>query len=217
MGVIFFEFFTEKSKPLRYKKGEIIIRPDSPPSGVNYIEKGYVRVYFLTTDGEEKLHIIYKPDEVFPLIWAVQGEHKHLFYEAMNEVTLRRVTKEDFLQFIKNNPSTLFELSGRLINVLNVFINRVHNLEITKAYPRVIARLLFLSQRFGEKEGNKVKITAPIKHKDIASSIGLTRETTSREMEKLEKNGLVTTEKQLIIINNVKKLELELEKYGEED
>ena len=213
----FSDFFKIQSKPLRYRKGEFIIRPDSPPSGLFYIEKGFVRVYFLTGEGEEKLHIIYKEDEIFPMIWAVAGEQKHLFYEAMGEVILRRVSKEEFLKFIQQDTEVLVELIKRLATVFNVFTDRVHNLEITKAYPRVIARLLLLSKRFGVKEGNGVKIIAPIKHKDIASSIGLTRETTSRELEKLEKKGFITSEKQFLIINNIKKLEEELELYGEED
>ena len=217
MDGLFFEFFKEQSKPLCYRKGEFIIRPDSPPTGIFYIEKGFVRVYFLTGDGEEKIHIIYKADEIFPMLWAVSGEQKHLFYEAMGQVILRRVSKEEFLKFIQQDSQVLTELIRRLATVFNVFTNRVHNLEITKAYPRVIARLLFLAQRFGEKEGSSVKIVAPIKHKDIASSIGLTRETTSRELEKLEARGFITSDKQFLVIKSIKKLEEELELYGEED
>lgn len=217
MNGLFSDFFKEHSKPFHYRKGEFIIRPDFPPLGLFYIEKGYVRVYFLTGDGEEKVHIIYKEGEIFPILWAIADEQKHLFYEAMGEVILRRVSKKDFLKFTQQDTDVLIELIKRLATVFNVLTDRVHNLEISKAYPRVIARLLLLSKRFGVKEGSGVKIVAPIKHKDIASSIGLTRETTSRELEKLEKKGFIATEKQFLIIKSVKKLEAELESYGEED
>ncbi len=217
MDDLFSEFFKKNSKTFRYRKGEFIIRPDFPPSGIFYIEKGFVRVYFLTGDGEEKLYIIYKEDEIFPMLWAVVDEQKHLFYEAMGEVVLRRVSKEDFLNFIQQDTDVLIEFIKRLATVFTVFTDRVHNLEISKAYPRVVARLLLLSKRFGVKEGTSVKIVVPIKHKDIASSIGLTRETTSRELEKIEKKDFIATEKQYLVIKNVKKLEAELELYGEED
>ena len=62
-------FFTQfRSFP--YKKGDIILRAQDSPSGVYFIESGFVRVYSFTEDGEENLHLIYKEGEIFPLVWV---------------------------------------------------------------------------------------------------------------------------------------------------
>ena len=96
MDDLFSEFFKKNSKTFRYRKGEFIIRPDFPPSGIFYIEKGFVRVYFLTGDGEEKLYIIYKEDEIFPIgsagvinksiggssLIIVDGSHDWIFFKT---------------------------------------------------------------------------------------------------------------------------------------
>lgn len=205
-------FFT-KGQQLKYKKGEIIIRPDDRPSGIFFIEKGYVKIYSLTIEGEEKLHIIYKPGEIFPLIWALRSIQKEIFYEALDNMSVYRVSKREFLNFISSHPQAVFDYLERVANAFDVFVDRVDNLEIPKSYPRLIYMLLFLSARFGLKENKGILIAAPISHKDIANSIAITRETASRELVRLEKNGLISYQNHLIFIPNLNNLQKELETH----
>lgn len=211
----FLDFFAQ-SKRYFYKTGQVILRPEDPPPGVYYIEKGFVKVYSLTEDGDEKLHIIYKTGEVFPLIWAFSNQSKEVFYEALTETTLRRRSKEEFLKFVKycceDNKECEIMLSviDRLIAMLSVHVDRVENLELTKSYPRLVSRLLFLSKRFGKKDGNKIIINLPLTHKDIASSINMTRETASRELGMMIKKKLIDYRGKKLIILDIKKLEKEL-------
>lgn len=207
----------KKGKEISYKKGEIIIRPDDIPSGVFFIQKGFVRVYSIDINGNEKVRIIYKKEEIFPLLWVLKGIQKDVYYEALDDVKLSRVPKELFREFIAENPNVLNELIDRLIFHFNVFVDRVDNLEISKAYPRLIAHLLFLSDRFGKKTGKGILIQIPIAHKDIAASINMTRETASREFEKLEKRGLIGYKGHLIIIKDEKKIKDELLRHYEKE
>lgn len=213
--------FFARSKPYRYAPGEAILRADDTPSGVYWIEKGFVKVYSITEEGNEKLHIIYKTGELFPLIWVFSNVTKDVFYEAFGEVVLRRSSKEEFLAFLKTSCtnlrgcSLLFELVERVIDLLDVHIDRVDNLEITKAYPRLVAMLLHLAKRFGRKEGKSIKIDIRLTHSDIANSVNMTRETASREMERLQRKGLIKYQVKLIIIKNIEELKEELSAHYE--
>lgn len=214
------EFFL-KSKSYSYKSGEIILRQDDEPQGVYYIEKGYVKIYSITQDGNEKLHVIYKSGEIFPWIWVFRDNAKSVYYEALGTVVLRRAPKEEFLEFLKtkssqkNSCELLFELADRIIEVLDIHVDRVANLELTKACPRLVARLLSLAKRFGRKEEKETILDVPLSHQDIANSINMTRETASRELGELERKGLVKYKDRLIIIPSIKKLEKELETHYE--
>lgn len=214
-------FFTQ-SRQYNYKAGEVILRPEDTPSGVYYIEKGFVKVCSITRDGDEKLHVIYKTGEFFPLIWVFSNVTKNVFYEALGEVFLRRRSKEEFLEFLrggctKGGCPALFELVVRIIGILDVHVSRIDNLELTKAYPRLVARLLLLAKRFGKKQKNNIVIDVPITHKDIADSINMTRETASREIEVLEKKGLIYYQAHLIVIKDIDKLEKELSAHYERE
>lgn len=96
--------------------------------------------------------------------------------------------------------------------MLDVFTDRVENLEFTKASARLISRLLYLSKRFGKQEGAHIRLVIPLTHKDIANTIAMTRETASREFTKLEKKKLIGYENHHIVIYDKQKLEEELSK-----
>ncbi len=212
---LFYSFFLEKGKELSYKKGEMIIRSEDPPSGIFYLEQGYVKIYSITEDGEDRLHVIYKPGEIFPLIWAMKDVEKNIYYEALNSVTLLRVSKKEFIDFIASCRNAITALSESLADYFDIHIDRIDNLQIPKSYPRLIARLLYLVKRFGRKYKNKGSfiIEAPITHKEIANSIALTRETVSREISKLEKKKIISSSGHSIIVNSIGELKKELSEY----
>jgi len=213
------DFFTKNGKEIRYKKGGVIIRPDDPPPGIYYIKKGYVQVYSITENGSGRLHIIYKPDDVFSLTWALNDEQKELFYEAMDDVFLIKVDKKDFLRFIYLDHASTLVLLQRLIRIFSMFSDRINDLEVAKTYPRIIACLLFFVCQYGKPvEEGKGKTTdpyiiiAPITHQIIANFSSMTRETASREMSLLEKKKIIFYKNHLIVINGLKNLKKELSK-----
>lgn len=203
------EFFLEKKQRV-YKKGEIILEAEINPPSVFYIEKGFIKVYSLDSSGEEKNYVFYKDGVIFPLVLVLKGTPDNLYYEAMSDTIIRETTKESFMQFIHSDKEVLEEVLQMVLDLFGVYLDRVENLELSKAYARVIARLLFIAKRFGRVEGNRVLLDIPITHYDIADSIALTRETTSREIEKLRKKGLITYIDRSVWINDAEKLKDEL-------
>ena len=95
--------FFRTGTQLNYKKGEAIVRPGDEPRGIYYIVSGFVKAYAITKYGEENTLIVREKDDLFPLIWAFTGEHRDITYEAMSDTVLLRVSKSDFLAFLKKN------------------------------------------------------------------------------------------------------------------
>ena len=210
-------FFTPL-KPQKYKKGEIILRPDNLNPGVNFVERGHIKVYSITDDGNEKLHLIFKERALFPLLWVFKDISRDVYYEAMDEVILKKTAKEDFIKFINSDTGTLRELIDKILVTLDVYIDRIDELEYTKSYPRLVSSLLTFAKHFGKKTGKKILIDVPLTHKDIASSINMTRETASREMEILISKKLIAYKNHLIVIKDLAGLRRELSSFplGEE-
>lgn len=198
------------AKESRYKKGAIILRPEDTPSDVYFIEEGFIKIYSLAEWGDEKLTAIFHAEEIFPLLYVFDKIPLTKYYEAMGDVILKKIPAKKFLDMIDNNPLLLRQFISKTTALIDVYRNRIDNLEYTNAHARVVSRLLYLAKRFGEKRGHSILIKAPVTHKDIASSIAMTRETTSREFEKLEKKNIVRYVNKLILIHDITKLEKEL-------
>ena len=199
--------FFNKYKIISYGRGEAIIRASDNPQGISFLVKGYVRHYSINRDGQEFTLNIFKPGSYFPVAWAIAQESNHYFYEAMTFVEIRRAPKKDVLLFFKQNPSVIYELTKRLLSGLSGLLVRMEYLLQGNAKQKVCATLYILSKRFGEKNGGKkIVIRLPITHQGIASLAGLSRETTSLEMKKLERDGIIIKENRYIVVNEPGKL-----------
>lgn len=203
------DFFAKKNHRV-YKKGQIILYAGDRPSGVFYIEKGHVKAYSLSEKGEEKIHMFFKEHEIFPLVWPFKKDREDIFYQAVETVEVRISEEESFHTLIHAEPEVMHAIVHELIDVVDVFINRVENLQFAGSYNRLIARLLFLAERFGKCSGSKVEINLPTTHLDIANTISLTRETVSRDMEILLKKRLISQKSHFVTINNILRLKKEL-------
>lgn len=203
------EFFFSQFKKLNFKKREMILRAGDEPRGVMYLKKGYVRLYSISKDGEELTLIIYKPDDIFPIVWAINNIPNEYYFEAMTPAEIYRVPREKFLIFLKENPDVLFELTSKILSRFRRVLHRMEYLVFGNAQNKVASILLICTERFGKKEKNKVIIQAPLTHRDIANLVGMTRETASIEIEKLERKGIVGRKGRLLVVKNQRKLEEE--------
>lgn len=200
----------ERGREFRYRKGEVILRAGDTPSGVYLIRDGFVKVYAITDEGTENLHIMYKPGELFPLIWVLLGAVREVFYQAAGDVALSRLPREEFVQAMQADAGLAVAVARQLAVQFDIHADRVENLEYNNAYQRVVYRLVALARRFGRREGQGVVIAAPLTHQDIADSVNLARETASREIDRLGRKGLVDHRQHQIFLPDVAKLAAEL-------
>jgi len=194
---------------LTYKKGEFVIRPGETPSGVFYIKSGLVKAYDITKYGEENLLIIRKPSEILGLTWAITGQNRSIIYATLAPTELFRITREQFITFLRTSPEAALPLVDMVIDMYRLHSERIITLEYRSVRERLISFLLSTAKRFGEEEMDDdaaVVLQVPLKHQDIASSISATRETTSRELAYLERQGLIARDQSIITLLDLKKL-----------
>jgi CRP-like cAMP-binding protein len=190
----FRQLFLDRGTQYNYRKGEFVIRPGENASGIFYIEKGLVKAYDITKYGEENMLIVRKDGEMFPLIWAITSQDRHIIYEAMVPTTLRLIKKDTFKEFIDSNPQALSELLDMAIEMYRLHSERILNMGYRNVRERLVSFLLTTAGRFGTKtkEGYTL-LNIPLRHQDIGSSISASRETVGREFQVLERRGLVKT------------------------
>lgn len=188
----------------------MLIRADDDPQGIFCLTKGYVRQYTISKNGFElTLHIL-RPISYFPMVWAVNGTPNVYYFEALTPVEVGRAPREDVVNFIKDKPTIIFELLSELIEDYAESLTRIEHLVFSDAYRRVISVLLYIAKHFGEAKANGIIVHHRFTQQDIATLVGVARETASNELSKLEKKGLIKYVKHSMIFDNMEKLELEL-------
>jgi CRP/FNR family transcriptional regulator len=198
-------FFHSGTK-LAYSKGDFVIRPGAHPPGIFYIERGLVKAYDITKYGEENMLIIRKDGEFLGLTWGITGEDKRIIYAAIAPTTVWMVPRKTFTDFIRANPEAALPIIDTLTEMYRLHSERIMTLEYRTVRERLISFLLTTADRFGESIHNKVRISVPLRHLDIASSISATRETTTRAMLELERKKLVSSKQSYITLLDVNSL-----------
>ena len=202
--------FFSGHKHRTYKKRDTLIHEGDVPNCVYYIKSGYIRLYSISKDGEELTRLIMRPGDLFPIRYAVGLQDIDYYAETMTPVEAWQCPREDFRKFLVDHPEVLMLVSANLLTRMGGLYKRMEYLVFGSAFEKVASILLICGERFGKKEGSETIIQVPLTHKDIASLVGVTRETVSIEMEKLEKKKLITCGKdRCITIHNVKALEKE--------
>lgn len=201
------EQFFQTSLILTYKKRTLIFHPDDSASSVFYIKSGYVRVYRISEEGEELTLTILKPKDFFPLSYAINRMANPYHLEAITPLEIWKAPQDQFLSFIKTNPDVLYELTTRILVRFDGVLSRMENLLFCNAYVKVAATLLMCAKGFGEDYNGSTLVKVPLTHRDIATLVGITRETTSLEMKKLEKQGFLTKSGRFLVIKDMKRLE----------
>ena len=193
--------------PVRsYPKGQILVFAGENPDHIYYLTKGKVRKYDVSYRGDEVAVNIFKPPSFFPMSWAINRTTNHYFYKTEEPTQLYVVPTSDAIKFIKNHPEILVELISILYAVINGLQGRIVQLMTGTAKTRLLYELIVECRRFGiiDKKGHYALAT---NEGDIAARSGLSRETVNREMRKLKDKNLVSVNKRVIIVHDLKAIE----------
>jgi CRP-like cAMP-binding protein len=199
-------FFTNYTL-LKYKKRDMILRANDTSSSVFLIQQGYIRVYRISEQGEELTLTILRPGDFFPLTYNLNTTSNPYYLEALTPLEFWRAPQDRFMEFIRENIDVYFELTNKILIRLDGVLSRMEYLIFSNAYTKIAATLLTCAKRFGDLKGEDIILKVPLTHKDIASFVGITRETTSLEMKKLENDGFIGKEGKYLVVKNYKKLE----------
>ena len=186
----------DKQATRYFAKGEVIIQAGQAPTGISLLIEGVVEQYDITPEGNRLTVNMFRPSAFFPMSWAMNKTPNNYFFEAVSHVTLRQADTEATLEFLRVNPDVLFDLLGRVYKGTDTLLRRLVLAASGIAANRLVFELLIEAYRFGTDAGASERLrTIHIKQGVLAARSGLARETVSRELHKLENNGLINRSK----------------------
>lgn len=188
--------FFKTGRRLTYKKGEIIQRASETPRGVYFLEEGYVKEYSLAKDGTEHFHLVYGPGQLFSIIWAFLGINQTVYREAFTDVVVYRVEADALKAAQEKHMPLSLEVQHMLMHQIFSLKTRVENLAFNNAYDKVAYRLLYLAGTLGVRQEDGWFVPLAFRHHQIADSVSITRETASRMIERMKRNGLIDHDRQ---------------------
>lgn len=194
-----------------YAPGSTIYYQGEVPRSACIILKGIIRVFSISPQGDEQIVTYHDGGEFVPTSWIFGKTAGSLFfYEAVGKCEVAFVPRDRFLAFFKEKPERMEKLTDYFATAYTSSLIRVSALEQAKAREKLLYTLYYLCQRHGiqGREPAVINIKLSLTHQALASLIGLTRETTATEMNKLKKEKILSYKNQQYSINRNKLLGL---------
>jgi CRP/FNR family transcriptional regulator len=200
------------------KKGANVLFQGEIPRKVMIVRDGVIRGYTITSNGEERVVALYGKGDIFPLSWALGETSNTLFYyDAICETRLMTIPKNDFMDAISDHPPALNAMLRFIGNQYTALLLRITGLEQSRAIEKIGFTLYYLLFRYGvEKKPGIYQINIKLSQLMIANLVGLTRESSTKNLNVLKEKGIITYNSSMYTIDK-KKLEQFLGEDGFRD
>jgi CRP-like cAMP-binding protein len=174
---------SSRAAPVRYLENDFIFEIGDPAIYWYLVHEGLVRMQNIAPSGKTFTFDISGPGRTLNASALSIGTH-FLSAQALTDVTLLRIERNEFLGFVSKYPN----LATEIIHILSVRLKTEYRRMVVaqreEVERQVCSSLLALSERFG--------MTLHLKREELADCVGTTTETTTRVLSRLKKSGIVS-------------------------
>jgi CRP/FNR family transcriptional regulator, cyclic AMP receptor protein len=184
-------------------RGTIIFAKDDPGSSLFAIRKGTAKMTVPSADGHEVVVNLVTKGDIFGEIALLDGGARTADAVAISDCEMFVIERRDFLPLVREEPEIALKLIEILCGRLRQTTQQVESLMFLQLPSRLAKTLLRLSGGGGVAGERKV----PVTQKDLANTIGMSRESTNRQLRLWAENKWVRLERGGITILCVEALE----------
>lgn len=209
--------FSDLSPPALDKLTQLLARRRYPKDGVVFFEneagdslfmvaEGRIKVTILGDDGREIILSVLGPGEFFGEMALLDNEPRSATTIAAEDSELLCLSRADFEGVLAQNPDIMITLIRVLTGRLRHANHQISTLALLDVYGRVARVIVELARDDGRRlKDGRIAFQRPT-HQEIANRIGTTRETVTRMLKDLQRQGLIrATGKEIVVEQDFEK------------
>ena len=187
----------------KYPKDGVIFFEHDVGDALFMILSGRVKVTILSDDGREIILAMLSDSDFFGEMSLLDDEPRSATAIALQETEIVVLHQRDFLSIVEKRPRVLINLLSVLSSRLRKANRQIGNLALHDVYGRVARILLEMASEDGTRQPDgRVTFRRPT-HQEIANMIGATRETVSRMISDLRRQGYIEISGKNVIVQDV--------------
>ena len=199
-----------RSSTRSYIAGELLFSEGESCRGLYMVMSGRIRIFKSSRSGREQVLSIEGAGSSVAELPVFDGGNYPASALAIEPSEIILILREDFRALCLETP----ELSLKLLQVvgsrLRQLVAIIEELSFTTLRGRLISWLLRTANKAGKVNGKSVSFELGATHQEIASHIGTVRELVSRNMARLQAEGLIQVNGHRIHVPDQAALEAEL-------
>ena len=175
----------------RFGRHEKIFRRGESETNLIIMVSGRVKLSATSTDGQELLANIVERGHVFGEIAVIDGKPRSYDATALEASELLIVKRKDLIPFLEERPDICLRFMETLCERLRRSEALIQDAVFLNAGPRLARQLLRLVETYGRKDGDAICIDLAVSQSDLASLVGMTRESINKQLCNWRRAGVI--------------------------
>ncbi len=185
------------------RRREVLYLPGDAGDRVYLLKRGLVKISTLQPDGHEIILALLRTGEVFGEEAVLEGAPRDHQAEAYEDALICVVSRADFVDLLRSYPDLAFQVTKLIGLRLRTLRTRVEKLLFRGASARLAAVLLDLAREHGVQDGSGLRLPLRLSQQDLASLIGVTRESVSLSLAEFKRQGWISVDGRTLRILDV--------------
>jgi len=194
-----------------FKTGELLFSEGENCHGLHIIATGKVRISKSSPGGREQVLAVNQPGESVAELPVFDGGVYPASAVAIEETQIAFISQRNFQSYCLEHPLVALKVLSVVGARLRRLVGIIEELSFTTIRQRLVALLLKLAQTEGTKGTAGVEFQLPSTHQELANQLGTVRELISRNLMRLQAEGLLEVDARRIVVKNMKGLSALLE------
>lgn len=196
----------ERARQRRWPAGSSLFLEGEPSATVVVLVSGRVKVFSLTEHGEEIVLAVRGPGALLGELSAVDGGPRSASVGTLEPVQALVLPVAAFVQFLADHADAAMVLLRLVTARLRDADRKRMEFAAYDIAARVARRLVELAERFGEPDGQGVRITVALSQDELAGWVGASREAVAKALRVLRDRGYVTTGRRTMTVLDLDRL-----------
>jgi CRP/FNR family cyclic AMP-dependent transcriptional regulator len=191
-----------------FKRNTLIYSPSDAGQSVMVLAKGRVKIKDITPDGKETILAFIEAGEMFGELAILDSEPRQDYAETVVDSEVVVVPRENMLWLMQTKPDVSLYITKLIGWRRRRIENRLRNVLFLPSRDRMIRLLNELMDAHGNRQGNRCELRLALSHQELASLVGVTRETVTTVLGHLQAEGLIEIQRRHIVVADCAALEL---------
>jgi len=194
-----------------FSTGELLFSEGEPCNGLHIIGRGKVRIFKTSVNGREQVLAVNVPGESVAELPVFDGGPFPASAVAIDDAEIAFISRRDFQAYCMEHPEVALKVLQVVGSRLRRLVGIIEELSFTTIRQRLIAVLLKLAESDGKKSTRGIEFQLPATHQELANQLGTVRELVSRNLMRLQAEGLLDVDARQIVIKDLDGLRALLE------
>jgi CRP-like cAMP-binding protein len=196
------EALQRRARTTRFSTGERLLQQGDAGDKVVVILRGRGKVSYVTREGRELVLRICGPGELVGELSVIDGRPRLSSVVALEPLEALVLAASEFRSLIETEPTVAWKLLGMLSRRFRDADLKRLEFGASDTVGRVAARIVELADRYGEPDGDGIRITLPLSQDELGAWTGSSRAGVAAALRTLRELGWIETERRRITVRD---------------